>query len=102
MISRPQLLVLDEATSALEWESQNAILSTLEKLRGIVTVLVIAHRPQMVAAADFVIALEAGRLVEQGSPDELAGADGIVGRMLSSDIPSAPAVLPGVHATNLI
>lgn len=57
---RPKILVLDEATSALDLGSETAIGEALVHLRGEVTVVIIAHRPAMVAIADRVLALEGG------------------------------------------
>ncbi len=68
---KPAVLVLDEATSALDAESERSIKDTLASLRGEVTVLIIAHRLTTVLDADKIIALENGKVVEEGSPAEL-------------------------------
>ena len=73
LVRRPQLLILDEATSALDWENQAAIARVIAGLKGWCTVVTIAHRPSMIAFADWVIALEDGRLVESGAYADLAG-----------------------------
>lgn len=85
LIMQPQLLVLDEATSALDWESQAAIARSIEALRGRVTVLAIAHRPSMVASADHVIALNAGRVAEVGGFSDLARGNGPLARMVMAE-----------------
>jgi len=59
--------VLDEATSALDAESERAIGETLNKLKGNLTIVVIAHRPAMVALADRVLKLREGSIVKEGS-----------------------------------
>lgn len=72
LLARPRLLILDEATSALDWHSQRLIAESIGALRGTLTVLTIAHRPSMIAFADWVVAIEGGRLVEAGAYVELA------------------------------
>lgn len=67
----PAILILDEATSSLDSESERAIQSTIESLRGSVTTLVIAHRLSTVANADLLIALDKGAVVEMGAPETL-------------------------------
>jgi ATP-binding cassette subfamily C protein len=85
LVMAPQLLVLDEATSALDWESQAAFAHSVAALRGRVTVLVIAHRLSMVAAADHVVALNRGRVVEVGGFADLAGGHGPVARLVAAE-----------------
>jgi len=85
LVMQPQLLVLDEATSALDWESQAAFARSIERLRGKVTILVIAHRLSMVAAADHVIALNGGRVVEVGGFADLAAGHGPVARLVAAE-----------------
>jgi ATP-binding cassette subfamily C protein len=71
LLRDPKLLILDEATSALDWENQQSIARDIEAMRGKLTILTIAHRPSMIRFADEVIAIEGGRIVEQGSYAEL-------------------------------
>lgn len=71
LLRRPRLLILDEGTSALDWENQAMVARSIEALRGQMTVLTIAHRPSMIAFADWVIAVEAGRIVETGPYSEI-------------------------------
>lgn len=72
---KPELLVLDEATSSLDAESERAIQAAILKLRGSVTVVVIAHRMTTVADVDQIIVLEQGRVIEQGTPEALQGKE---------------------------
>ncbi|MET0528122.1 MAG: ABC transporter ATP-binding protein [Microvirga sp.] len=86
LLRNPQLLVLDEATSALDWESQAAIANSIRRLRGHMTVVTIAHRPSMVAFADWVVAIQDGCVVQHGAYAELAAqADGYLNRVIAGD-----------------
>lgn len=86
LLRSPQLLVLDEATSALDWESQAAIANSIRRLRGHMTVVTIAHRPSMVAFADWVVAIQDGRVIQHGSYAELAQqTDGYLNRVIAGD-----------------
>lgn len=71
LFKQPKLLILDEATSALDSESERAIQQSIDKLRGEVTIIIIAHRLSTVKNADVVYVLEAGEIVEHGSYREL-------------------------------
>src|SRR3989338_2997497 len=68
---KPEILVLDEATSALDNESEAAIQGVINDLKGRVTVLIIAHRLSTVMNCDRLLALDHGRIVEEGKPEEL-------------------------------
>jgi ABC-type multidrug transport system fused ATPase/permease subunit len=68
---KPQFLILDEATSALDNESELAIQKVIESLKGELTVVVIAHRLSTIINAHKLLALEGGKIVEQGKPEEL-------------------------------
>ena len=65
------ILVLDEATSALDSEVEAAIQASLDTLMAGKTVIAIAHRLSTIARMDRPIVLERGRIVEQGTHDEL-------------------------------
>ncbi|GAB5901167.1 ABC transporter ATP-binding protein [Mycolicibacterium mageritense] len=72
-LADPAVLILDEATSSLDIPSERMVQRALETVLADRTALVIAHRLSTVQIADRVLVLEHGRIVEDGSPDELIG-----------------------------
>jgi ATP-binding cassette subfamily C protein len=86
LLRKPQLLILDEATSALDWENQAIIAGALKALRGTVTVVTIAHRPSLISFADWVVAIDNGRVVETGAYDLIANSEGsYLSRVIGSE-----------------
>ncbi|QFI62541.1 ATP-binding cassette domain-containing protein [Qipengyuania flava] len=77
------ILLLDEATSALDAESERLVQDALEHLMAERTTLVIAHRLSTVRAADRIVVMEDGRIVEQGSHDALSADGGLYARLAS-------------------
>ena len=75
------LLLLDEATSALDAESERLVQSALEHLMAGRTTMVIAHRLATVRAADRIIVMDGGRIVEEGRHDTLQAAGGLYARL---------------------
>jgi ABC-type multidrug transport system fused ATPase/permease subunit len=76
-LADPAVLILDEATSSLDIPSERLVQHALETVLADRTAVVIAHRLSTVRIADRVLVLEHGRIVEDGSPDELiARGDG--------------------------
>jgi subfamily B ATP-binding cassette protein HlyB/CyaB len=76
LITDPRVLIFDEATSALDYESEQAIQQNMQQIAAARTVFIIAHRLSTVRGADRIITLERGRIVEDGSHDELIGSNG--------------------------
>ena len=76
----PRILVLDEATSALDYEAESVITANLRLICRGRTVLIIAHRLSTVRHVDRIVALDNGRLIEDGAHRELLAADGFYAR----------------------
>jgi ATP-binding cassette, subfamily B, bacterial MsbA len=72
---RPELLILDEATNALDPQSEAAIRETIEGLAGKCTIVIVAHRLELVRRADYVVVLADGRVVDQGPPEVLGARE---------------------------
>jgi subfamily B ATP-binding cassette protein MsbA len=71
------ILILDEATSALDNESERAVQAALDTLMAGRTTFVIAHRLSTIEGADLIVVMEHGRIVEQGTHDELLALGGM-------------------------
>lgn len=80
MLKNAPILLLDEATSALDSESERAVQDALRRLQSGRTTLVIAHRLSTIADADRIYVMQDGRVVEQGTHDELLAAGGAYAR----------------------
>jgi ATP-binding cassette subfamily B protein len=75
------LLLLDEATSALDAESERLVQGSLERLFEGRTTIVIAHRLATVRAADRILVMDQGRIVEEGNHDSLSAEGGLYARL---------------------
>lgn len=80
VLRRPVVLILDEATNAIDRPTERALRAAIEA-RNERAVIVIAHRRETIAAADQVIVLDHGRIVETGTPSELARRGGAFARL---------------------
>ena len=71
LVTNPKLIVLDEATSALDGMTEEIITNSISELKGIVTVIVIAHRLSTVRDADRVLYLQEGKVIAEGRFDDV-------------------------------
>ena len=76
VIKQPRFLVLDDSLSAVDTKTEAQILRALDARRGQQTTILIAHRLSSTRLADRIFVLDQGRIVQQGSHDELLGTDG--------------------------
>jgi ATP-binding cassette, subfamily B, heavy metal transporter len=81
ILKKPKILVFDEATSSLDSKTEKAIQSTLQEIAKDHTTLVIAHRLSTVVDADRILVMDQGRVVEQGTHEELSVSGGLYAHM---------------------
>ncbi|MFI9024368.1 ABC transporter ATP-binding protein [Streptomyces sp. NPDC053560] len=90
----PPVLVLDEATSALDTRTEHAVQRAIDRLSAGRTTITIAHRLSTVRDADQIVVLDAGRIAERGTHDELLAADGRYAALVRRDADTAPPEAP--------
>ena len=76
VLHKPQILILDEATANIDTETEVLIQESLEKMRSIGTMLVVAHRLSTIQHADQIIVLQNGEIIERGNHQELLAQHG--------------------------
>jgi ABC-type multidrug transport system fused ATPase/permease subunit len=82
ILKNPPILILDEATSALDTESEKLVQEALENLMRDRTTLVVAHRLSTMRNADLIVVLHEGKIVEQGTHDQLITLNGYYKRLI--------------------
>lgn len=99
ILKQPRILILDEATSSLDSESEAMVQAALERLMVGRTTIVIAHRLSTILAADLILVLEDGHVVERGAHRELLAAGGLYSRLFHqqfsrglADVPMRPGM----------
>ncbi|MDI1297126.1 MAG: ABC transporter transmembrane domain-containing protein [bacterium] len=90
LLRNAPILLLDEATSALDAESERLVKDALDRLMAGRTTIVIAHRLATVRAADRIIVLDGGRIVEQGDHGSLVAEGGLYARLASLQFQDVP------------
>jgi len=83
VLKNPPIMILDEATSALDTESERLVQDALEKMMQNRTSVVIAHRLSTIQTADTIVVLQKGKIVEQGSHDELLAINGTYKKLVN-------------------
>ena len=86
------MLLLDEATSALDAESESLVQAAVSRLSEGRTTVVVAHRLATVKKADRIVVFDAGRIVAQGSHDDLVAQDGLYARLARMQFTDLPAM----------
>ena len=81
-IKSPKILLLDDCLSAVDTETEEVILKSIRERGNDAAVLLISHRISSIRGADHVVVLDAGQVVEAGTPSELAQAGGLYARMV--------------------
>lgn len=85
IIRKPSILVLDEATSALDTDNEKKIQEALDRLKGTMTIIVVAHRLSTIRHSDQIIVIEDGKIAERGTYTELVAIEeGVFSKLVSN------------------
>lgn len=94
IVSDPPILLLDEATSALDPEAEKMVQSALENVSRAKTTIVIAHKLSTVKSADKIVVMNDGRVVEQGTHQELLAREGTYAGLYNAQTQGTPTISP--------
>jgi subfamily B ATP-binding cassette protein MsbA len=83
VLKNPPIMILDEATSALDTESERLVQSALENMMKNRTSIVIAHRLSTIQNSNLIVVMQKGKIVEQGTHDDLISKDGIYQKLVN-------------------
>ncbi len=86
ILHRPRILIFDEATSSLDTISERLVQDAIERISKDRTVIVIAHRISTIRHADKIVVLDGGRIVEEGTHEELVSGQGQYFHLVSSSL----------------
>jgi ATP-binding cassette, subfamily B, bacterial PglK len=89
----PTLLIMDEATSALDNITERVVMEAVQRIRADKTIILIAHRLTTVKTCDTIFLMERGRLLAQGSYDELLAGNAVFRRMVAGGVEDTHATL---------
>lgn len=84
MLCKPPMLILDEATSSIDTRTEMKIQSAFDKLMKGRTSFIVAHRLSTIRNADRILVMKAGKIIEQGSHDELLAQHGFYEQLYNS------------------
>jgi ABC-type bacteriocin/lantibiotic exporter with double-glycine peptidase domain len=84
LVNQPKIIVMDEATSSLDNRTQGIVVESLDKLKA--TRIVIAHRLSTIRHADRIYVVEAGRMVQVGTFEELVQQEGLFAQLVARQI----------------
>ena len=97
----PQVLLLDEATSALDAESEHVVQEAIDRLMQNRTTICVAHRLSTIRGADAICCMHKGRLLEQGTHDELIARGGMYQKLVKRQLAPSGAQTSELSLTEL-